>query len=295
MAINYHELNGSPTVTFDRKGGSGQRRFRIEWSEIAAFNAELFPRPSSGYANPASIPGAPWLIALKATYSPFSEGGGEAAPDDDPTGQLNEYSDAGCLVVVDYGVPEDDTQQGSPAGGGGNPDKNGPGGDQGSSAGEDVEWIRHEITIGGEFVTLPNEGLAWRNPNPFAPANAGVAVDGDVHAGLIIATLEHQITLMHVKRPPWKAIRASVGKINSTPYADAPAKRVLFLGGEFRWGRASDGSSEWEMVYKLTEKERDWNEFFRPETGKFEELLRKDGSPIYQTTAFAPLFQNLYA
>ena len=289
MAVSYDELHGSPVATFDRKGGSGQRRFKIAWDQIAAFNAELFPRPSSGYANPASIPGAPWLIAQKAVYSPFSEEG-QAAPDADPGGTLNEYTDAGCLVVVDYGVPEDDTQQGAPGGGGGNPDKNGPGGEEGSSAGQDVEWLRHEITIGGEFLTIPESGLEW--------ANIGVEglfpreVDQDVHAGLIIPTIEHQVNLPHVKNPPWDAIRSTVGHINGSPYAGAAAGRVLFLGGEFRWGRGDDGSSEWEMTYKFSEKVRSWNFFYRPERGQFEQLNRKGGGRIYETADFADLFPD---
>ena len=295
MAVSYEELAGSPVAKFNRKGGSAERRFRIAWANIAAFNAELFVRPSSGYGNLAAVPGAPWLIAQEATYSPYGEGG-EAAPDDAPTATLNSYTDTGALVVVSYSVPEDDQQQGAPgSGGGGNPDGTGPGGDEGSSGGEQVEWIRHEITIGGEFLTLPNDGLQWRNPNPFALANQGIAVVGDVHAGLIIPTIEHQITLMHVRRPPWAAIRGALGKINSAKYAGAAAKLVLFLGGEFRWGRGDTGFGEWEMTYKFTEKQRDWNYFFRPDTGKFEELLRADGSPIYEATGFAGLFSNLYA
>ena len=292
MTVQYQELTGSPKVSFDRRGGAAIRRFLIAWADIAAFNAELFPRPSSGYANLAAIPGAPWLIAQRAEYEPFSEGG-EAAPDDAPTATINSYTDAGCLAVVNYAVPEDDQQQGSPGGGGGNPDGTGPGGDEGSSAGEPVEWIRHEITIGGEFLTLPTHGLEW--------ANAGVEglfgreVSADLNAGLILPTIEHQITLMHVRRPPWAAIRATLGKANSDKYAGASPKRVLFLGGEFRWGRGDTGFGEWEMTYKFSEKDRDWNHFFRVERGQFEELRRKDGQPIYESKPFAALFKNLYA
>lgn len=283
MAVSYEELAGSPEVDFDRKGGGGTRRFRIAWNDIAAFNAELFPRPSSGYHNPASIPGAPWLIAQKAKYTPYSEGG-EASPDSDPTAAINAYTDAGCLVTVTYGVFEDDQQLGSPSGGGGNPDKSGPGGDQGSSSGQQVEYLRHEVHIGGEFLTIPSKGIRRVEDRKKAK--------NDIHAGMVVPQIDHRVGLAHVRTPPWAAMRAAVGKVNESPYAGALTERVMFMGCDATWGRSKTGASEWDLTYLFSEKIRSWN-YFLDDSGKFKEYEFEDGSPIFATVDFAGLFANL--
>jgi hypothetical protein len=206
---------------------------------------------------------------------------------------LNGYTASGALVVADYSVPDDDQGQSS-GGSPGNPDKTGPGGDDGSSAGEEVEWIRHEVTVGGEWIGLPAEGLEWEQGNPNNPFDAGKAASDKVNAAAVYPTIEHVVTLMHVRRPPWNAIRSLLGKVNSTPYAGGAAERVMFLGGEFRWGRDSTGNSEWEMTYKFSEKLRSWQEFFRPESGRFEVLRRLGGGKLFEAGNFNALFQNLY-
>lgn len=277
MPVFYEELDGSPAITMDRRGGSARRMVKIAWDDIDPFFSELFPSPFSGYGD-ASFPGYPWLVVDTVQVEPFSP---------DPRG-LNEdlnYFPSGAKVTVNYKPPERDAGlQGANHTGPG-----GAGGSTGGQQGQDQSFVTHKVSVGGEFITWPAQNLCWRQSVDGLPGWRGLAkhkASGDTTAGIIVPAIEHTITWAQVYWPPWGAIRQCLGKINAYDFAGAPIGTLLFLGVEASHELTNAGLKAWSLEYKFTEKNNNpldplksmgWNYFLRPDganAGTFQVLLR---------------------
>lgn len=295
MTVSYDELNSSPKLKVARDSSQATRIFLIDWDDIEAFVDELFPSPLEGYGGQSYYPSRPWLVAQSASFEPFDP--------DNPSGcgeAINVYP-GGARVTVEYGIPKDDQKQG-PTEGDSNGDGTGPGGDQGSTGGETgnddqkVTHVRHDVSIAGEMLTLPNSGLKWANPDDQGSTDAGT----EANAGKTIPLIEHQITWSHVQSPPWANIRACIGRVNNGNFCGAAAETVLFLGCEAFREISSDGASDWEVKYKFAEKNTSmngddvegWNHFFRPSSGNFERLQTKHGGQIYKEADMTALYNS---
>lgn len=279
MAVIYEELEGSPTVTMDWRGGSAQRVVLIDWNDIAAFFLELFPNPYNGWGS-AAFPGYPWLVVDKAAVAPFDP----SAPSGH--GEDPNVFPGGARVTVDY-LPYKQVLQ--------NADKSGPGGDKGSSGGlnsADQAFVTHKVSVGGEFITWPAHNLQWQDAaltgvsDDYKPPKE-FAVSGDVTASVVMPLIEHTISWAQVAWPPWTAIRQCLGKVNAYEFAGAPPGTLLFMGAEASRELTPTGIKAWHLDYKLSEKNYNvmnpaqpmgWNYFLRPDgqnAGTFQLLYRR--------------------
>ena len=296
MSVSYEELEGSPKITMDRKGGSATRIFKIAWVDIDAFFAEVFPNPFNGYPVVSWVPGHSWLLADSAEAEPFDP----TKPGGVNVGSDLTYSDT-AKVTVKYAPPQQDQQQqatsaGDQTGGGG--DGTGPGGKQGATGGEKgkasqpVTLVTHDIHVGAEFLTISNLILKWQNGDPVGP---------QARAGRIIPTIEHQSTWHNIVQPPWTTIRMIAGGVNNGVFLGAKTECLLFLGAEGNRDITNQGEKTWTLKYKYSEKDlkpntgKGWNHFYRAEKGKpltIDKLQTTDGSPIYQPVNFAGLYND---
>lgn len=280
MAVAYQELDDSPTIRMDRRGGSATRKVLIAWKDIEPFMLEVFPSPFNGYGT-ASYPRFPWLVVDSVDVGPFVP-----APrgNNEP---INTFP-GGALITVNYKPPDmEGGMQGGPKG-----DPSGPGGKDGSSGGQqgsDQTFVTHEVDIGGTFITYPSKNFRWHYPSTSAVAFAQdneYAVAGDTITGVIQPHAEHTISWHQVAWPPWAAIRQCLGKVNAYRFGGAPRGTLLFLGAKAKREFTNKGVKAWTLDFKVSEKNanasnplnpRGWNYFLRPDgkrAGMFELLHR---------------------
>lgn len=165
-----------------------------------------------------------------------------------------------------------------------------------------VPYLIHRLTVGGQVLSLDNDGLMWDDirrtisagswtKHPFFGegdseeecANSkrqkvGVPVGmlEKVNAVLQIPHIEHEITWPRVPRPPFSKIKSHVGKVNSVAMTlqtgTIPVECLLFTGARVQQTVMSNGEVSWELVYSFAERQveaRDqeavggWNHFFR--------------------------------
>jgi hypothetical protein len=89
-----------------------------------------------------------------------------------------------------------------------------------------------------------------------------------------------RITRHYFPYLPTEKVVALVGKINNTKIFNRPRGHVLFDAARTKQVVTADGtrSQLWELVFLI--KERDWNEFIRPDTGAWDEVVRKSNSSL---------------
>jgi hypothetical protein len=270
LAVSYEELEGSPKIKMDRKGGSATRMFKIAWVDIKAFFVELFPRPLAGYPPASWVPGYAWMRAQSAEAEPFNS----TRPGGVNVGSDITYSDT-ARVSVEYGPPDMDQEQqpvsteGEDGGGedGGGGDGTGPGGDEGATGGEKgtteqpVTLLEHSVHVGAEFLTISSLILEWEKEPKETTRK--------VRAGKLVPTMEHQITWNNVQTPPWWNIRRCNGRVNDGSFLGAPVECVLFVGCDANRTITNDGKKAWTLKYKFSEKQieptKGWNYFYRAE------------------------------
>lgn len=249
MPITYEELEGSPSIIMDREGGSARRVFKVAWSDIGRAITEIFPGAAFGYPYTASVPGFPWLRASRMDIAPWNPEG--------MTGNfesMNTYP-SGARISVDYVPfkwPETDATEG-PAGA--------------NSDIQDITFLEHKVNFGGEYLTLPNNGVRWdQDPageNTFTPqagkydttqADKNFRVFEDVNVGITIPTIEHALTWHYVRRPPWTGIRNCLGKVNSEIHMNTAPETLLFTGASAERSYSTAGIPTWKLEYRISER-----------------------------------------
>jgi hypothetical protein len=275
MPVPKEELEGSPTLSWTRNSGTAVQKFRILWEHQEQFLLEVFPIPYVSLnrliiPKAASYPGKFWLIADSVDIEPFQP--------DSPSGfnEVPNYYPAGAKVTVHYKTPEYD-QDGNGNDGPGTP----------------IAFVKHKVTIGGEYLTYPSQALSWYNPvdDSLAPelhaTPKDYAVSEDMHCAVTIPLIEHQMTWPQVAFPPWLGIRQCVGKVNAYPFAGAPPETLLFLGADAEREITNTGLRTWTLTYKFAEKNQNaqnpaspqgWNFFLRTDgqqAGTFQRLRKR--------------------
>lgn len=259
------------------------------------FQADIFGQPPRYYGQFTTFPGIPHLIALSATFEPFDS----SCPDGQGE-NVNEYSNGGWKVTVNYGVPtadsvKDGRQQAREQGG----DGTGPGGDKGSQDGADKDgtkgsaFITHDVDIGAEFMTLDSLGFEWLDGD----INGSVVIPRNVTIGKVTPHIEHTLKLK-MRQPPWIGIRACIGTVNELEFVGVPPECMLFVGVAASWDLNEQGVGEWSCTYKFSEKRNGgtddlgWNHVWRGDTGQFERIIRKNSGTdgIYLKAPFYMLF-----
>lgn len=241
MPILYEELEGSPTITMNREGGSAQRIVKVAWSDIGRAILEIFPGALFGYPYTASLPGFKWLRAQSMDIAPWNP--------EHPTGTgqvMNTYP-AGAKITVSYApnkYPDADYKDG--------PD----GGDL-----SDITFLEQKVTFGGEYLTWPNNGVRWeKNEDGTINYEAGGAGDKkftvfeDINVGVVIPTIEHSLNWNYILVPPWTGIRNCIGKVNSAPFLGAAVETLLFTGCSASRTYSTQGSPTWKLEYRISEK-----------------------------------------
>lgn len=205
-----------------------KREGKIPWSQTTEFISLVFPPNSGGRA--AAFPNFPFLLASGLHIEPFSGDKSKVTapvPSNTDFFSLNEFGDA--KVSIDYETPAYnplETQDDDP-----------------------TTLLSHRWTIGGEFLTLEHKGLRWCDGGP---------VDETITAGLLIPTIEHQITWPRVQNPPFSVMRDRIGTVNDNIMTfntgDIYTETLLFLGAELHRDIKTDGSLAWEVTYRFSEK-----------------------------------------
>ena len=247
MSLVYEELEGSPSFTMDREGGSGRRIIKIAWSDIGRAILEVFPGALFGYPYTAAMPGFAWLRASRMSIDPF-----DPAAMFGTNQSINTYK-SGAKVTIDY-TPYKWPDQSF---------KDGPEG--ANSDIENVVFLEQKINFGGEYLTFPNTGVRWNmdgdGVNTFSPGGGGggagdkkFQVFENINVGIIIPTIEHTMTWNYVSYPPWSGIRNCLGKVNNAVHMGCYAETLLFNGCSAERTYSTTGGPTWKIEYRISEK-----------------------------------------
>ena len=295
MAFNdFDESLGSPKFDFGRSSATAKRTGIINWSNIDALIDELFP---PGGLLPAAYPTNDLLRVDKVQIEPISDEQKTLTSATNDIATVNTYDLA--KVTIDYAT-----------GSGGNVEEPVPGGEPNP---DPTSLLTHRWSIGGEFITIPSLGFEWKTDS--------TAVDRDIDMGILIPTIEHQVTWPRVINPPFTALRNTVGRVNSNEGSFSTGlfipETLLFLGAELQREVLSTGALAWEVSYRFSERRVDaadegvtghpdyggWNHFYRsddpfandaPKVGFYKiegaTTHTNAGKTPYELVNFIPLF-----
>lgn len=287
--IEFHELEGYPTGSGSREGRTLQTRWSISWDDLEDLLAELFPETATvggwTFAAPMTYPGISYLYAKSYSYRP-----GPVPPEVDTPWDRNHYADSAtdkkdsCIVDITFGTAS-------------------------WTEADDGTYRTHDVTIGGEFLRLPQFRMKWEG-------ESAEAKESDLDTGLFIPHVEHSITFPMVPSVSWNTILSKIGKTNAgnDVFANSAEEAVLYLGAQITATTTWKGTRTYRISHRFKERiisgqpydadeessesisalvgDIGWNHFFRPEHSRWQRLLLADGSKIYPTTTFAELFAS---
>jgi len=118
----------------------------------------------------------------------------------------------------------------------------------------EVSGITHQLSSGGEVITLANDSLWWSDNTSAKGTN--------VTASKVVTTIEHNVTWRRVLNPPWSDMRELVGKVNDDdlgPFQTGTMfeETLLYLGFTAVPDIMSDGTRVWEIGYRFSERRVD--------------------------------------
>jgi hypothetical protein len=157
--------------------------------------------------------------------------------------------------------------------------------------------LAHAIQVGGEYLTLPANGVRWENDPP-GKRNQ----EEDLAPAKLVPTIEHVFTAFRLPELPMDFIVANIGKVNETQdsFFNAPAETLLFIGCSASRRVTAQGVEAWEIEYRFSqriiwegEEARGWNHFYRAQTGTWEKIKTIADTYVYESSeSFMPLFFN---
>ena len=278
MTVPFKELGGSPAEQYTLEGFSAHREFLIAWEDRDAFAAEVLGRASQhGPTTWVHYPGKPSVFAVKLRYEPFDPEDPDVQSIPELTEGLNGYSGSFAKALVDYRTvnPRDRSD--------------GPENEVGTH-------LTYRMGYDVELQPITSGGWTWQD-NPALP------LPDDLELIKRIPVTQHDLTWHQVIRPPWSAIQALQGKVNSGEFLGCPQATLMFEGAEanklFRAGLEA-GPSEfcWQIRYRFRERAvkqggevYGWNHCYRDDPPGWVELTNGSG-PMYDLGDFTPLFQS---
>ena len=164
--------------------------------------------------------------------------------------------------------------------------------------------LTYRQDFGGEFLQIPSFALKWY-------ADSAIPVTPDATPTLRIPITEHHVTVYGVTTPPFDAIRARIGAVNSSSFLGAAAGTMLFDGAKMdrvflKFTDALDAAVfGWRLRYLFREKKLKvldtiqssatigWNHCYRPEQvsgAHWDKLVDDSGATLYQAVSFTELF-----
>jgi hypothetical protein len=281
----FKELSGSPVETYESGSVTAQRRLLCAYEDRHAVVVALL---GDGYQfggqSPAPYPGQNNVVAMRVRIEPF-----ESWPDDqgrftDLTADMNRYSGQFVVVTVDYELAASLASGPLPEA-------------------EPGTTMTYRMDFGGEYVVLPSYGLRWAS-------DATLPVSPDAVPTLRVPVSQHHVTWHRVVNPPWQAMRACRGAVNSAEFLGAAPETLLFDGAVAE--RVFAGLDElrhpqyaWRINYVFREKTikvlRDdgtdvygWNHAYRTlplSQPGWDRLVDAEGDTLYRSADFGALFE----
>lgn len=160
----------------------------------------------------------------------------------------------------------------------------------------DGSYLSYRKSGSAEFLTLPSRALKWEDNNePVAP---------DAHAAILLPKSDHEIIWHRVQYPNWGLLDASIGKVNSIPFAIpviglvCPFETLMFLGYQVSTNLSPQGDMTWELALSFSSKrvsafggaDYGWNHVYRDDPPGWQRPLSNDGHPSYALMNLAALF-----
>lgn len=222
---HWEETADSPTRDVTPIGQSAMRKGLIEYQYLDDLINYVFPLGDFGIA----YPGNSALRASQLHAEPF---GGDGAKVLSPVSSNLSFDTINTveklLVTINYETP-----QASP-----------------DDQGEDPQvLLMHRWSIGGEVVVPSAGGFEWDD---------GGKVGKEVKPGIIVPTIEHQITWPRVESPPFAIIRDRIGTVNDAVLmfktGQIEPETLMFLGAELNRDILTTGALAWELGYHFSEK-----------------------------------------
>jgi len=264
MAVSFDEKVGSPVYSGTADSLSATRIGYIDWDDINAYYAELFPASVSGIPQlPALCPGSSVLRAASVSFKPWH-------PDGDQNTATTPASYTKAEATVNYHtIPY---HQSNPA---------------------SDQIVTRRLAIGGEFLTLKNHGLRWVGESESIP-------DTEFDPGKLCPTQEISITLHRVTAAYYSSLRAVVntliGKVNNAYFEGFATGTLMFLGGDFRES-VSTTETLWEVELKFKQRNIKsggqsvgWNYAFDPESGSWRQIETTNGDAVFPHDDFTQLY-----
>jgi hypothetical protein len=279
--VGASELPGSPTLDITHQGMEGQRIFwlndpsGLEWIPFVKGNfggwsvVGTLEGLACVYTPPIPFPGFVNLVPDRVRVEPFmpSSPAGEV-PDGALIGSTLTTYPSGQKITIGYRTMYNVSQQRQDM----------PGVPTGT-------FLTYEADIGAEVLSTPGRTWTWvkqkkitndknQQVTAVVPTDfPAAAVDTDVSPGVTIPTGTFKLTWERVLFPPWGAIRALRGKVNSVKFMGCEPGTVMYLGAHVsRQYQFSDDAGFWKIEYMFNERSVQlnsgtivgWNYFMRP-------------------------------
>lgn len=292
--IPYALMEGYPKISASDDGCTAEERYIIRATDVEAFFAESMPPPvfllDFIILPPRRrMPGTGFLVTEEVSFEPF-DGSKPADPFGvDPGATPGTYGEF-YVASIKYaaGQENDDNER----------DENKP-----------ETFLEHDVSVGGEFLSIPPAKTKIAEDDVGSPASYGAAInnpDRNSPVQKLVATIEHNWRWKFVLAPPWKTIVRMLGHVNDrklTWMFDAEPETTLFLGCSgkrvYLWNGAGTVAQPWSLDYKFSTRQIDehgtkygWNHVYSPDKGKFVRLFRQGGEHLYLDGNFLDLFKR---
>jgi hypothetical protein len=253
MTIAFKELAGSPIEHHSPSGMTARRQLACAWDDRTALVRELL---GDGYefgaSNPAGYPGATALVAARVHVEPLAEDVIEQSLASLTEG-LNAYRGF-ALLTVDYELLSTTEHASLPAV-------------------DSATVLTYRTEPAEETLTLPGDDVIWQG-------NPAATFPSDTTGTLRLPATRHRLTWHRVVSPPWSAIRASTGTLNSAEFLGVAAGKLLFEGAQ--------ADRELMNLSELDEPRFGWRiEYLFRENP----LVTDATQPGFATSDFAPLLR----
>lgn len=283
MVVAFKELAGSPVEYYGQGTVKAQRRFLCAWESRGDMLMQLLGSAYNyGAVIGAMYPGKYGVKVCGVKVEPF-ESRPEGPESFSQVNQgLNSYDGQYALLTVDYELFHSASGVAALA-------EAAPG-----------TFLGYHTTSRIEEIPVSPESLAWDDQSS-ASLPLGAA------PMLRVPIISHHVTWHRVTEPPWQAIRAALGSINSREFLGAPAETVLFdsASAEPQFVNFDDlrrPQYAWCVRYVFRERALraasgeacGWNHAFRGAGGTapaFDRLVDAAGTPLYREADFSGLFQ----
>lgn len=308
MAIAVDVQAGSPTGNINAEQGTITVVGKVAWSNLGPKLAELFPLSTT--AGIGANPIDPLFGIYRCQSCEFRPIGADPLVNQAGTPVASSFDADFTMPKYEFAwltITYSSLQVEFPNATGDTPDT-----PDGST---EVTGLSHQITTGGETVTLDQSSLFWSDAKSVRGTN--------ISAHKIVATLEHAISWKRVISPPWEAMRTLIGKVNDAdlgPFQTGTmiVETLLYLGFTATPDILSDGTRVWDIGYRFSERRVDeltkeaeagtvipdgvtghesdyggWNHFFKQE----EEFLMDDSvsPPASVANSVTSGFRRLHA